>query len=156
MNLLFAVLAIFIIMILIHFSLQSDFAKVNVKKNEGVDAGYKMKSKYYKEFYYPTKFKRDTRNENILSLGSFTININNNVKNNKLMIKVSVETEEDVIDSFMGSQSVIRDDVINSVINLSSSKINPANVSTAIQNNLNKRLKGNVVKGVYLEEFIIQ
>ena len=155
-NLIFVVLAILMILTLIHFSLESDFAKVNSKGPATSDAGYKMKTKYYKELYYSTKFKRNANNENILSLGYFTVNINNNAKYNKLMIKVTIETEKDTIDSIMGSQSVIRNDVIDSVINLKSSSINPKNVSTEIKNNLNDRLKGNVVKDVYFEEFIIQ
>lgn len=155
-NLFFVVLSILIILILVHFSLESDFAKVNAKKSNGGDAGYKMKTKYYKELYYSTKFKRNTDNENVLSLGYFTVNINNNTKYNKLMIKVSIEIQKNAIDSIMDSQAVIRNDVIDSVINLNSSSINPKNVSTEIQNNLNKRLKGNVVKDVYFEEFIIQ
>ena len=155
-NLIIVVVSILAILILIHFSLESDFAKVNSQNQKVSDAGYKMKTKYYKELYHPTKFKKDSNNENILSLGSFTININNDTKYNKLMISVSIETEEDTIDSIMGSQAVIRDDVIDSVINLKSSNINPESVSIGIKNNLNNRLKGNVVKNVYLEEFIIQ
>ncbi len=155
-NLFYVLLSILAIIVLVHFSLESDFAKVNSDNKKVSDAGYKIKTKYYKELYYSTKFKRNTNNENILSLGYFTVNINNKAKNNKLMIKVTVEIEEGVIDSIMSNQSVIRNDVIDSVINLKSSSVNPENVSTAIQNNLNKRLRSNVVKDVYFEEFIIQ
>ncbi|MEA3229129.1 MAG: flagellar basal body-associated FliL family protein, partial [Campylobacterota bacterium] len=91
----------------------------------------------------------------ILSLGYFTVNIDS-VKNNKLMTKVTVEMQEDVIDMVMSNQAVIRDDVINSISNLESSDVNPTNISRYIKNSLNTRMQKDVVKGVYLEEFVIQ
>ena len=149
------VLTILTILILIHFSLESDFAKVNQKNGKGSDAGYKMKTKYYKEFYYSTKFKKNENNENVLSLGYFTVNINN-TKHNKLIIKVSIKTKKEAIDGLIDNQSVIRSDVINSVINIDSSNINPKRVSAEIKKGLNNRLKNETIQEVYFEEFIVQ
>jgi len=154
-NLIFIILSILAILILAHFSLESDFAKVNQKNGKGSDAGYRMKTKYYKEFYYSTKFKENINNENILSLGYFTVNINN-TKHNKLIIKVSIKTKKEAIDSIMDNQSVIRNDVINSVVNIDSSNINPKRVSAEIKKGLNNRLKNETVEDVYFEEFIVQ
>ena len=150
--LLYVILSFVLIAILIYLSLDSNFAKANNKNDRASDAGYKMKVKYYKEVYNSTKFKRNVSNENILSLGHFTVNVNNN----KLILKVSIETEEDTIDKIMNTQSVIRNDVIDSVTNLKSLNINQGNISKAIKNALNNRLRRDVIKEVYFEEFIIQ
>ena len=152
-SLIFIVLFILVVSILIKFSLESDFAKINSKNLHGGDAGYKMKTKYYKELYYSTEFKRDASNENMLSLGNFTVNIHDH---KKLIMKVSIETEKDTIDTIMARQSVIRNDVIDSIINLKVKGINQESASIAIKNNLNKRLEGDVVKNVYFEKFLIQ
>lgn len=151
----FIVLAILVVLILIKFSLESDFAKLNDVDIEGSDAGNQMKAQYYKELHHSSKFKKSAKNDNILSLGYFTVNIDS-VKNNKLMTKVTVEMQEDVIDMVMSNQAVIRDDVINSISNLESSDVNPTNISRYIKNSLNTRMQKDVVKGVYLEEFVIQ
>ncbi|WP_345993367.1 flagellar basal body-associated FliL family protein [Sulfurimonas sp. HSL-1716] len=155
-SLIFVLSVIFIILMVIKVALKSDFANVSNRNGQGSDAGYKMKTKFYKEFYYSTNFKRNPSNDNMLSLGNFTVNINSNREQNKLIMKVSIETKEGVIDDIMDRQSVIRNDVIDSVMNLRSSTINQENVSTAIKENLNKRLKGDVIKNVYFERFIIQ
>lgn len=155
-SLMFILSSALLIMILIKLSLESDFAKVNTKELHGSDAGYKMKTKYYKELYYSTGFTRNPNNENMVSLGNFTVNINDNMMHNKLIIKVSIEADEDAIDDIMGRQSVIRNDVIDSILDIKSSGINQERLSIEIKNNLNKRLKGDVVKNVYFEKFIVQ
>ena len=154
-SLIFITLSILAILILVHFSLESDFAKVNQKIAKGSDAGYRMKTKYYKEFYYPTKFKKNADNENILSLGYFTLNINN-TKHKILIIKVSIKTKKEAIGNIMNNQSVIRNDVINSVVNIDPSNINPKRVSAKIKKGLNSRFKNETVEDVYFEEFIVQ
>lgn len=145
-----------LVMILIKLSLESDFAKVSTKKLHGSDAGYKMKTKYYEELYYSTGFKRNPSNENMVSLGNFTVNVNDNLIHNKLLIKVSIEADEDVIDDIMDRQSVIRNDVIDSIMNLKPAGITQERLSIEIKKNLNNRLKGDVVKNVYFEKFIVQ
>ena len=153
-TLVFIILTILVIILLVYFSLQSDFAKVNSKQGSGgSDAGYKMKTKYYKELYYSTQCKRDSDNKNLLSLGHFTINL---VNDRKLVIKASIKTDEETIDIIMDNQAVIRNDVINSVVNLKSSNVTPKKISSEIQKYLNNRFKDDTVKDVYLEEFLIQ
>lgn len=143
-------------LILMKLALQSEFSKINSKTFHGSDAGYKMKTKYYKELYYSTQFSRNPRNKNIVSLGNFTVNVNNSKNHNKLIMKVAIETEEDSIDDIMSRQSVIRNDVIDSIMNLRYSGINQESLSREIKTNLNKRLNGEVVKNVYFEKFLIQ
>ncbi len=145
-----------IVVILIKLSLESDFAKVSTKSFHGDDSGYKMKTKYYKELYYSTGFKRNLSNENMVSLGHFTVNINDNMRHSKLLIKVSIEADDDAIDEIMKRQSVIRNDVIDSIFDMKSSGINQERLSIEIKKNLNKRLEGDVVKNVYFEKFIVQ
>ena len=141
------------VLILFELALESDFAKVNSKNAQCSAAGYKMKTKFYEELYYSTEFKRDLNNDNMLSLGNFIVNTNNQ---RKLIMKVTIETEEDTIDTIMDRQSVIRNDVIDSILNLKSSCINQDRASREIKKNLNQRLKADVVKNVYFEKFIIQ
>lgn len=145
-----------LVIVLIKLSLESDFAKVSTKKLHGDDSGYKMKTKYYKEFYYSTGFKRNPSNENMVSLGHFTVNINDNMRHSKLLVKVSIEAEDDAIDEIMKRQSVIRNDVIDSILDIKSSGVDQERLSIEIKKNLNKRLKGDVVKNVYFEKFIVQ
>ena len=154
-TLLIVILAVLFTVLLIYLSLQSDFAKVNSKKSGGSADAYKVKTKYSKDFHYPTKFQRSSDNDDIVSLGYFNLNVNNGTQRT-LMMKVSVETEEGAIEKIMNTQSVIRNDVIDSVMHLKSSKVNPSNVANAIQDQLNKRLKKETIKEVYFEEFIIQ
>ncbi|MBU0632973.1 flagellar basal body-associated FliL family protein [bacterium] len=157
LSLIFILSFILVALILVKFALESDFAKLNSKNFHGNDSGYKMKTKYYKELYYATGFKRSTKNNNIVSLGYFNININDNMRHNKLIIEVAIETGEDTIDTIMDRQSVIRNDVIDSVLNIKSSGgITQENVSREIKKKLNKRLNANVVKNVYFEKFIVQ
>jgi|GEM_PF-5504412 len=153
LTLIYVVLALILITVLVYLSLQSNFAKV---KSIEDSKGYERKANFYKELYHSKNFKRDESNDNLLSLGEFTVNINKDINYNKLLMKVSIETQEDTIDLIMDSQSVIRNDVIDSIMNLGSAAVTPVNVSKEIKNTLNQRLKKDAIKEVYLEEFIIQ
>ena len=148
----FIILILFILTValLSYFAMQSDFAQISKK----VDAArsYKMKTKYAKELVYSTKFRKNSSNDSILSLGDFTINL----KSRKLIMKVSIESDEDTIDTIMEYQSVIRNDVINSATNTKNSAISQAKLAQNIKEKLNSRLKENAVKEVYFEKFLLQ
>lgn len=154
-TIIYLVFALLVIFILIYFAFQSEFASISSKNSGSDDSGYKMKTKYYKEFYYPTKFKKDKNNENILSLGRFAINMRDS-KHSKLIIKVTVKTQKKEIDEMMNNQAVIRDDVINSLRNLRLSDTNQNYISTKIKNTLNNRFKNDKIEEVYIEEFLVQ
>lgn len=148
------ILALLMVLALVYYALQSDFAKLNQRSGGSAD-GYKMKTKFYKEYYYSTKFKTDINNKNVVSLGHFAINIKG-TDNSKLIIKVVIKTKDGSVDSIMGNQSVIRNDVIDSVANIRASSINPQRVSEEIKKGLNYRFRGRAIEDVYFDEFIVQ
>ena len=144
------ILGLMAIGILIYLAMQSNFAQHY--KKAGDAESYKIKSKYAKELYYSKKFKRSKNSDEILSLGDFTVNIDQS----KLIMKVSVDADEDTIESFMKNQSVVRDDVINSVIKLRGKKVDQDSVSDAIKSSLNSRFRRDKVRDVYFETFLKQ
>jgi len=151
----YTLLFIGVLLLSVHYSLKSDFANMK-NTSAGKDGGITLRSEYAKESNYYTKFRKDINNENVLSLGNYTVNVNNEMKTTKLIMKVSIDTNEDTIDQIMENQSVVRSDVINSVRNLSASNINQESLSKEIKNNLNKRFKKNDINDVYFEKFLTQ
>jgi len=131
-----------------YFAMQSDFAK-HTKSSDG-DI-YKMKNRVAKERFYSTKLEINKNNNEIVSLGDFTVNLNDR----KLIMKISVSTDRDTIDDFLNNQSVIRDDVINTIMRLNGKKISQPRISQAIKDTLNSRYRSENVKDVYFEKFIV-
>ncbi len=143
------ILIILAIGLIIFGALQSDFAQ-HYKKSDADT--YKMKSKAAKKLYYDTSFKQSSENDEILSLGDFTVNLTSR----KLITKISVYTDEDTIEMFMENQSVIRNDVINSIISIKGRAVNQDSISREIKNSLNSRFQQEKIKDVYFEKFLIQ
>ena len=143
------ILFILMLGIIIYGALQSDFAQHYKKSDADV---YKMKNKAAKRLFYDTSFKRSSENDEILSLGDFTVNL----ASRKLITKISIATDEDTIEMFMENQSVIRNDVINSIISLKGRTTNQDTIAREIKNTLNSRFKKENIKDVYFEKFLIQ
>ena len=143
------ILFILSIGIIIYGALQSDFAQHYQKSDAEI---YKMKSQYAKKLFYDTSFKRSEKNDEILSLGDFTVNL----ENHKLVTKISIATDEDTIDMFIDNQSVIRNDVINSIMSLKGRAVNQESISREVKKSLNSRFERDNVRDVYFEKFLIQ
>ena len=143
------ILAVLGLGLIIYGALQSDFAQ-HYKKSDA-DA-YKMKSRAAKKLFYDTSFKQSSENDEILSLGDFTVNL----AGRKLITKISIATDEDTIEMFMENQSVIRNDVINSIISVKGRTANQDTISEEIQNSLNSRFEQDKIRDVYFEKFLIQ
>ena len=143
------ILIILMLGIVIYGALQSDFAQHYKKSDADV---YKMKNKAAKRLFYDTSFKRSNENDEILSLGDFTVNLTSR----KLITKISVATDEDTIEMFMENQSVIRNDVINSIISIKGRAVNQDTISKEIKNSLNSRFQQEKIRDVYFEKFLIQ
>lgn len=143
------ILVILVLGIIIYGALQSDFAQHYQKSDAEI---YKTKSKYAKRLFYDTSFKRSSINDEILSLGDFTVNL----ASRKLITKISIATDEDTIEMFMENQSVIRNDVINSIISLKGRTVNQETISREIKNSLNSRFQEEKIRDVYFEKFLKQ
>ena len=143
------ILIILMLGIIIYGALQSDFAQHYKKSDADI---YKMKNKAAKRLFYDTSFKRSSENDEMLSLGDFTVNL----RGRKLITKISVATDEDTIERCMENQSVIRNDVINSIASLKERAVNQETLSREIKNSLNSRFQQEKIRDVYFEKFLIQ
>ncbi len=151
----YSVLGVIVASFLIYKSLNSDFAKAHEsfvpEDTEAKRKSNKVKSKNSNERFYTTKFKKNEANTNIISLGDFTINIDDD---KKLIMKVSVEANEDMIDEIANYQAVIRNDVVQSVN--SASNFEQGYLSRKIIQDINRRFEKGRVDRLYFENFIIQ
>ena len=142
----------------IYFSLTSPFAKahenyvpIDYSDVRNAHKSQKTKSKNANEKFYTKNLKQDKYNESVLSLGDFTINIEDN---KKLIMKVSVKSDSKSIEAMLNHQAVVRNIVIKSVTN--SRRFDQHTLSKKIISDINRALPHESIEEIYFEKFLVQ
>ena len=134
----------------------SDFSKIKKYDNNNIRDDFK--SKIAKERYYTTKVK--IKNDGMLHLGNFEINIAND---KKLIANISLKyTIPDDIwknskakKEMLSNGAVIRNITIETILNKESNDIFNYKVKNEIIDNINPYLTNTKIEAIYFNEYIV-
>jgi len=108
----------------------------------------------------PREEEKETLTGNLVTVGEFTTNINDEEGTRFLKVEVYVEVSDEKgqeeIEAFM---PVIKDTILGILSSQSVSDLDPINrekIKVKMKNNINARVGKNLIKGVYFTNFIMQ
>ncbi len=155
-NIIYIILTIIIVITLaIYGYMTSEFSKIKKYDNNIRDD---IKSKIAKQRHYSTEAK--IINDGILHLGHFEINIANNKKlianiSIKYNIPKSIWKNSKAKKEMLKNGPVIRNIVIETILNKTSYEIISYRVKNKIINNINPYLTNTKIEAIYFNEFIV-
>ena len=152
----FILISMVIIMITIYGYITSDFSKI--KKFTGTSTHTNLKTKIAKKRYYSTDV--NIENDGVLHLGDFEINIASDKKlvaniSLKYTIPKDVWQNSKAKNEMLDNGPVIRNIIIETILNKESNNIINYRVKNEIINNINPFLTHTKIEAIYFNEFIV-